>query len=816
MTSARILIVEDEALFARSTGKQLHKLGYEVVDTVSSGEAAIERAEALTPDLVLMDINLEGDMDGVAAARHIQERSLTPVIYLTAYADTETIQRAKKTGPFGYLIKPFETRDLHSAIEMALYKHQIEQKLRESEERYRLLIDSMNEGLGVTDENGVFTYVNDKLAEMLGYTREEMVGRHEADFTDQTGRQDLKSQLEQRAKGGHGVYELTLYHKDKHKIPTLVSPKPLFNDEGEFKGSFAVITDISERVKAENALQKSEARLKAIFDTAGIAIALTDTEGRWIQCNQYWEQLMGYPADELSALSNHEITHPDDRPITKECENDLLSGRLDAYRIEKRFIHRRGYIIWADVSVTPIKGQTNEIEALIHAVTDITKRKQAEETVQDSLQKLQIAYKQAQIYGQELAQDINERKQVENKLQQLNEELEQRVTDRTRELSALYDVTAVASESLPLETLLEKLLERVLAAMQSDMGYIHLLDETGTVLELVVQKGVSAELARQAKSISVGEGLVGWIFEHGDPLLIPDLNADPRTAGIPYQKDLVYAGVPMQAGGQVLGVLSVFSRKEHLLNVEEVALLATVADQVAVAVENSRLHRQAERAAVVEERERLARELHDSVTQLLYSVTLFAGAGQRMARAGTLEDPETYLAELGDVAQQALKEMRLLVYELRPPALEQEGLVRALQRRLEAVEQRAGMEAHLVVEDVINLSGELEEGFYRIAQEALNNALKHASATTVTVRLKQKDKTTTLAVIDNGRGFDPHAAIEAGGMGISGIKERAARLGGTLSILSTPDEGSTVQIEVPENHRAANTAIRAKAGETYG
>jgi len=230
-----------------------------------------------------------------------------------------------------------------------------------------------------------------------------------------------------------------------------------------------------------------------------------------------------------------------------------------------------------------------------------------------------------------------------------------------------------------------------------------------------------------------------------------------------------------------------------------VALLASVADQVAVAVENARLRQQAEHAAVVEERERLARELHDSVTQLLYSVTLFAGAGQRMARTGNLDDPESYLADLGGIAQQALKEMRLLVYELRPPALEQEGLIGALQHRLEAVEGRAGVESRLVVEHWAELPPAIEVELYRIAQEALNNALKHAAATTVAVRLNCDRDGVELEVVDNGQGFDPDTATATGGMGLVSMQERIKRLNGSFAIQSTPGEGTTVTVNIKIN-----------------
>ena len=201
---------------------------------------------------------------------------------------------------------------------------------------------------------------------------------------------------------------------------------------------------------------------------------------------------------------------------------------------------------------------------------------------------------------------------------------------------------------------------------------------------------------------------------------------------------------------------------------------------------------------VLEERNRLARELHDSVTQVLYSANLMAEAGRRFAGAGDLERAKHYLSRLGDTCQQALKEMRLLVYQLRPLALESEGIVGALRQRLDAVEKRAGMEARLLFDGPIDLPARLEEELYRVAQEALNNALKHAAATSVTVRFASGDGCFTLEVEDNGKGFDPDTVANAGGMGLVSMRERVENLGGALSILSAPGEGTKIKIRVPE------------------
>ncbi len=382
--------------------------------------------------------------------------------------------------------------------------------------------------------------------------------------------------------------------------------------------------------------------------------------------------------------------------------------------------------------------------------------------------------------------DITDRKRAEEALRKAH-----------NEISALYNVASVASASLDLDTILERSLDRVLATMKSDKGVIHLLDEAEKTLRLAAQQGIPPDVMAQIDPVVSGNGLVGWVFDHGKPLIIPYMANDPRAPQAVRTNDVhTYVGVPMRAKGKVLGVFSVFGEAGHQFCVEEMTLLASIADQVGVAVENARLYQQAEQLAVMEERERLARELHDSVTQSLYSLTLFAEAGQRLIRSGDLERAEGYLARLGETAQDALKEMRRLVYELRPPALEREGLVGAIQRRLGAVERRVGVKAHLLVDDMIELPASVEEGLYHIAQEALNNALKHAAATSVTMRIRVVDEQVELEVVDNGIGFDPDTAGNGGGMGLVNMQERAKELGGTLRTVSAPGEGTKVSVSL--------------------
>jgi len=200
---------------------------------------------------------------------------------------------------------------------------------------------------------------------------------------------------------------------------------------------------------------------------------------------------------------------------------------------------------------------------------------------------------------------------------------------------------------------------------------------------------------------------------------------------------------------------------------------------------------------VVEERNRLARELHDSVTQALYGITLHAEAAFRQMTANQVDLVNDQLLELRSTAQEALREMRLLIFELRPSVVELQGLIPALRARLEAVEERAGLNVEFNIEGQLDLSDKIQDGLYRIAQEALNNALKHAKANKIILNLYDRHRMVLMEIMDDGTGFNPDNAVEGGGLGLDGIIERAALLGGELTLDSLPGKGTTIRIEVP-------------------
>ncbi|MFQ5930818.1 MAG: PAS domain S-box protein [Nitrospiraceae bacterium] len=236
----------------------------------------------------------------------------------------------------------------------------------------------------------------------------------------------------------------------------------------------------------------------------------------------------------------------------------------------------------------------------------------------------------------------------------------------------------------------------------------------------------------------------------------------------------------------------------------EDCMIAMVRDTTERIAAEKQIREQAKQLAILEERGRLARDLHDSVAQALYGVTLNAQAGERMLASDDTELAAQQLHKIREAAQEALRDMRLLIYELRPADLEQLGLAEALRTRLEAVERHAGLHVDFEDNEIGRLPSELEETIYRIAQEALNNVLKHSGAKHVALTLDRQGETVTMAVRDDGRGFELDRLKDHHGFGIGGMQERAEQAGGELEIKSALDAGTEAVARIPLEEDAAS------------
>jgi two-component system cell cycle sensor histidine kinase/response regulator CckA len=240
MKNISVLIVEDENIVAKDIAARVARQGYTVAAVVGTGEEAVQLVETIRPDLILMDIMLKGAMDGIEATQKIRERFDTPVVYLTAYADEKTLQRAKVTEAFGYLLKPFEERELHITIEMALYKHQMERKLREHEEWLETTLRSIGDAVISTDAGGRIRFMNPKAEALTGWTHREAEGMPLGDVLTK------------------GEGESVLLSKDGRQIAIEETQAPTVDATGARSGSVVVFRDVSERKRLEEQLRQSQ------------------------------------------------------------------------------------------------------------------------------------------------------------------------------------------------------------------------------------------------------------------------------------------------------------------------------------------------------------------------------------------------------------------------------------------------------------------------------------------------------------------------------------------------------------------------------
>jgi signal transduction histidine kinase len=305
------------------------------------------------------------------------------------------------------------------------------------------------------------------------------------------------------------------------------------------------------------------------------------------------------------------------------------------------------------------------------------------------------------------------------------------------------------------------------------------------------------EFQAKPSRLRVGrDGITGQVAATGKPMIVPDVSREPLYIPVEGCRTRSELTVPIKAKDQVIGILDVES--DHLDDFDEsdLEVMMLLANQAGIAIENARLYRNARRAAALEERQRLARELHDSVTQSLYGITLYSQAASGHLAAADFEQADKHLKEIIETSQEALAEMRLLIHQLRPPVLDKEGLLTALQARLSAVEGRAGLKTSLKADLTTRLPFAMEEGLYHIAQEALNNSLKHSHARSVNVALHQKGPMVTLEIADDGVGFDVAQAHQEGKMGLPDMDAHASEIGGTLTITSRPGQGTRIRVDV--------------------
>ncbi|WP_051261829.1 HD domain-containing phosphohydrolase [Desulfovibrio inopinatus] len=314
-TKRRILLVEDEVIVSLDIKNRLTSLGYDVVGLATEGQQAVEMTMSLKPDLVLMDIMLDGEMDGIDTACELRNNIDIPVVYLTAFTDDVTLHRAKISEPFGYIIKPFEDRELHTTIEMAIYKHRLESRLLQNERWLSTTLRSIGEAVVATDTSGRIQFINPMAEKLLGWNQ---VDAFEKNLTDVFNVSDKNGQLETqevlnvaRGETPSSRSELKLNVRGSGSIPVELNVSPIIDPKNQFMGIVLVFRDITKRKNAEAALRRSVSELRRTLQETVNALAATSekrdpyTAGhqqRVAQLSWHIAKYMGFDEDQLQSI----------------------------------------------------------------------------------------------------------------------------------------------------------------------------------------------------------------------------------------------------------------------------------------------------------------------------------------------------------------------------------------------------------------------------------------------------------------------------------------------------------------------------------
>ena len=377
---------------------------------------------------------------------------------------------------------------------------------------------------------------------------------------------------------------------------------------------------------------------------------------------------------------------------------------------------------------------------------------------------------------------------------------DQVLTQRSEDLSLLNDVATALASSLDLDEVLDRTLDRVMSYLGVEAGEIFLTEEDGHSLRLAIHRGEAAEAFWTKERFTLGEGYVGTVAQTGQPLVSTALQDDMRFL----RRAVVEAGfrclasIPMRAHGSVVGVMNVATRREVSLEQRQIDLLIAIGAWAGITVENARLHGQARRLAILEERERICMDLHDGIVQDIYAV----GLALDFARHAIDDDPKQARIKIKqaiDGLNRTIGDIRAYIADLRPRQFNGSGLVEGLQRLVDEFKANTQAEAALAAprNGLAMLPSAHATALFHICQEALANVAKHGRASRTDVRLWKTRERLLLEVADNGQGFDLHKMSVTLGHGLSNMHIRARKVGGDVEITSEPGEGTTVLAWVP-------------------
>jgi len=444
MEKERILIVEDEIIVARDLQRDLEKMGYAVASMVPSGEQAIQEIENQVPDLVLMDIMLQEEMDGIETAEIIRSRFDIPVVFLTGNGDKATFERAKMAEPFGYITKPFQKEDLRKVIEIALLRHKAEQEkealaqeqrkglnellknhiikhrrtegvLQESEEKRRMLthaIEQSSSTVVITDVKGDIEYVNPEFTRLTGYTDEEALGLNPRILkTDKTSPEEYKRLWKTITSGSEWNGEFCNKKKNGELYWERASISPVKNEEGVITNYIAVKEDVTEHKRIEEALRLNQEQMQSILDNATAVVYLKDLQGKYIFINSQYQDLFHITKEGIVGKTDYDIFPKEMADAFRANDQKVIKARAPL-EMEEVALHDDGPHTYISIKF-PLFDSNGTLYGVCGISTDITERVKSKEELQkqkESLEQKNIAL------GEVLGQIEIEKRQMEDNI----------------------------------------------------------------------------------------------------------------------------------------------------------------------------------------------------------------------------------------------------------------------------------------------------------------------------------------------------------------------------------------------------------------
>jgi len=651
-----------------------------------------------------------------------------------------------------------------------------EQALLESQSRYSSIITAMEEGIVLQNADGIIQTCNASAEKILGLSADQMMGLSSIDPRWNAMHEDgspfpgeTHPAMVTLATGQPCLNVIMGVHKPDDTLTWIsINSQPLFHpDATQPYAVVASFTDITKRKQAENNLREQEALLRRMLEVLPVGVWILDQNGQVVSGNLAGQKIWaGARYVGIDQYGEYKAWWADSGELIKPEE-------------------------WAAARAVT-KGETALNEEVNIECFDGTFK-----TILNSAVPLRDL-NQKIIGAIAVNQDITERAQS-------YQAMEQRVAERTRGMAALLEVSRNVVSTLELRPLLNLILEQL--KMVVDYTNAGIVKLEGDEFVYVEHQGSNPrEKILQFRTPAHSDTAFRRVIETRMPIIIGDMwagdpwidqqqaQADPDIMSL-FANVHAWMGVPLVARDHLVGILRLDHTQPNYFTEDHARLVMAFANQAAVAIENAGLYEQVHELAALEERQKLARELHDSVSQALYGIAL----GARTARTLIEQDPHKALEPLDyclSLAEAGLAEMRALIFELRPESLEMEGLVAALSKQAAALRARHSIRVDATLCEEPDAPLTIKEALYRITQEAFNNLVKHARASRVDLRLYELEGMLVLEVHDDGQGFEVTEPFP-GHLGLTSMRERAERAGGSFEIESAGGKGTSLTVRVP-------------------